>query len=67
MASWLPGLTEAGSEMGATKAGLTTSQFLGGCMVVLGLVLLVVRRNAGREPEVSAEDAEEAMLDELIA
>jgi hypothetical protein len=36
-------------------------------MVVLGLVLLVVRRNAGREPEVSAEDAEEAMMDELIA
>jgi len=67
VASWLPGLTEAGSEMGATTAGLTTSQFLGGCMVVLGLVLLVVRRNAGREPEVSAADAEEAMLDELIA
>jgi len=67
VASWLPGLTEAGSSMSSTTAGLTTSQFLGACMVVLGLVLLVVRRNAGREPEVTAEDAEEAMMDELIA
>lgn len=67
VASWLPGLTEAGSSMGSTTAGLTTSQFLGGCMVVLGLALLVLRRNAGREAEVSQEDAEEAVLDELIA
>ncbi len=67
VASWLPGLTEAGSTMGSPMAGLTTSQFLGACMVVLGFVLLIVRRNAGREPEVSEADAAEAALDELIA
>ena len=64
--AWLPGLTQAG-EAGAHVMGLTTSQGLGFAAMILGVVLLVARRGAVREPEVDLQAQEEANLDELLA
>lgn len=56
--AWLPpGLTRAGDSLpdafhpGALVVGLTTSQFLGLAISLIGLSILLLRRNAGVAPE----------------
>lgn len=55
---WFPGLSQAGSELGSNTMGLTTSQTIGLAMMVLGVVLYALRRNAGVAPERSLEELE---------
>jgi prolipoprotein diacylglyceryltransferase len=64
--AWLPGLTQAGAA-GEQVMGVTTSQGLGFAAMALGVVLLVVRRGAGRDAEVDDRSRDEAILDQLMA
>jgi phosphatidylglycerol---prolipoprotein diacylglyceryl transferase len=66
VAAWFPGLTQAGGDMSGAVMGVTTSQLTGAGLMVLGALLLVIRRNAGREPEVSVAAQDEAIMDELL-
>jgi phosphatidylglycerol:prolipoprotein diacylglycerol transferase len=60
--SWLPpGFSHAGPPVDTFHTvvhvvGITTSQFIGVFLVLAGVVILVVRRNAGVAPEVPIED-----------
>jgi phosphatidylglycerol:prolipoprotein diacylglycerol transferase len=65
VASIFPGMTRAGESMGA-EMGFTTSQTFGFGMMLLGVALLVMRRNAGREPEVEVVP-DGGLADELLA
>lgn len=53
----------AGADAGNVVAGLTTSQGIAIGMVLLGIVLLVTRRNAGVAPETPSTDA---YVDDLV-
>ena len=64
--AWLPGLTRAGAA-GEHVMGLTTSQGVGFVAMGLGVLLLVLRRGATREPEVSRAAEDAAILDDLMS
>jgi len=66
VARYFPGMTQAGPQMGM-EMGLTTSQTLGLGAMVLGVLLLVLRWNAGRDDEVEVHHDSDPLLDELIA
>lgn len=53
--AWLPGMGSAGDATGQAVVGLTTSQAIGLAMVVVGAILLWVRRNKGVAPEVPVQ------------
>jgi phosphatidylglycerol:prolipoprotein diacylglycerol transferase len=62
MAAWLPGLASAGDAVSGARMGITTSQGIGLAMITLGVVLHVVRWNAGILPEAEVDDDEDADL-----
>ena len=67
VASWFPGLSQAGEDMSGAVMGFTTSQMVGAGLMLLGVAILLWRRRAGLEPEVDAAAQDEAVLDELLA
>ena len=60
VAQMLPsGLSKAGSGMEQAMIGITTSQFIGLCLFLAGILILIVQRNAGRvaDPTPAAPEA----------
>jgi phosphatidylglycerol:prolipoprotein diacylglycerol transferase len=51
-AAWFPGMTQAGGAMNAATMGLTTSQTIGGGMVLCGAMIYAARRHAGVAEEI---------------
>jgi len=64
LASWLPGLTQAGSDAQQTMMGITTSQFIGIIVMGTGLTIYILRRNAGLAAETPV-DTSDTMLEGL--
>ena len=62
LASWFPGMTEAGSELEGATMGLTTSQTLGVLMVLCGAGLYVYRMREGVEEVVPLQTEDDADL-----
>lgn len=65
VAGYLPGLGQAGEELGQNLIGLTTSQAIGLGMMVLGVVLYQVLRGQGVAPEKRLQPEED--LNDLLA
>ncbi len=65
VAAWFPGMTGAGSELDGAVMGLTTSQAIGMAMIATGIGIYVLRRSAGREPDIVV-DPEDADLDAAL-
>ncbi|NCG22044.1 MAG: hypothetical protein GWP91_23765 [Rhodobacterales bacterium] len=59
VATALPGMSQAGTELGTSVIGFTTSQFIGFGMVLLGGLIYIVRRNAGVAPEIPLDHDDE--------
>jgi phosphatidylglycerol:prolipoprotein diacylglycerol transferase len=66
VAELLPGMTRAGSELEGAVAGLTTSQAIGLGMMLFGVMLYLLRRNAGVAEETPIEASDDAGLDEAL-
>ena len=59
MMQTFPGMAQAGADLDTGVMGLTTSQAIGLLgMVPLGVVLWILRRNAGVTPEIPIEEEE---------
>jgi hypothetical protein len=55
--AWLPpGFSSAGADVAGAIVGLTTSQFIGLALMIVGAIILVVRRRRGVAPEVPLEE-----------
>ncbi|MBX2798604.1 MAG: prolipoprotein diacylglyceryl transferase [Myxococcales bacterium] len=63
VASWLPGMTQAGGDTSASIMGLTTSQGIGLLWLMLGAGLYIGLRNRGVAPEEALNDE---MEDDLL-
>jgi phosphatidylglycerol:prolipoprotein diacylglycerol transferase len=64
VAGWFPGMAAAGGRVvagadGLVEVGLTTSQGLAALMIAAGVMILVLRRNAGVAPETPIVDPED--------
>lgn len=58
VASWFPGLVQAGGSLDANVMGVTTSQAIGLGMILAGAVMYALRRNAGVAPETPLDELE---------
>ncbi len=58
LAERFPGLAQAGDSLGEPMMGVTTSQAIGLVMIVLGAVILVVKRRDGVSPETPVKEEE---------
>jgi phosphatidylglycerol:prolipoprotein diacylglycerol transferase len=62
----LPGMAQAGDQLGGAVIGITTSQAIGLSLMAVGAVLYAVRRGAGRDtPPAAPPAAEGDLLEEL--
>lgn len=60
-----PGLSSAGTEVGAAVAGVTTSQAIGLAMIACGVVIYALRHRAGVAEEKPLQAGEGDLLDDL--
>ncbi|MEO0604911.1 MAG: hypothetical protein AAF211_25995, partial [Myxococcota bacterium] len=69
VAGWFPGMTQAGDSLSASGAvmGLTTSQFIGLTMVIVGIVIYALRYNAGVDAEVEVSQSDDDILEHLAS
>lgn len=68
VASWLPGMTQAGGSLdGGTVMGITTSQFIGLSMVIVGIAIYWIRRDAGVDQEVEVTQSDDEILEHLAS
>ncbi len=65
IARLLPGMAQAGDELGTAILGVTTSQSIGFALMALGFVLYAVRRRAGRDQVTAPPALESDLLEEL--
>jgi len=61
-----PGLTQAGEHLGATVAGITTSQGIGILLIAAGAAIYMARRRAGVSAEAPVRAGRGDLLDELV-
>lgn len=61
-----PGLSQAGSHIDGTVAGVTTSQGIAVLMIVAGAVIYIARRRAGVSAEQPVTAGRGDLLDELV-
>jgi len=67
VASWFPGMAQAGDSLADPVMGITTSQFIGLAMVVVGIVIYARRHDAGVDDEVSVAESEDDILEHLAS
>ncbi|MEQ1505185.1 MAG: prolipoprotein diacylglyceryl transferase family protein [Myxococcota bacterium] len=66
VAAWLPpGMSSAGDQLGTAITGITTSQGIGLAMIVSGIAIWALRRNAGISEVKPFEAGDGELLEEL--
>ncbi len=69
IAGWFPGMTQAGDTLagGSAVMGLTTSQFIGLGMVIVGVAIYALRYDKGVDDEVEVSQSDEDILEHLAS